>query len=57
MKGLELLPLGLAYMFIVYAGTCTGVVVNTGDNTVMGRIARLAGSIVEESEPVFRKYQ
>lgn len=31
-------------------GTCTGVVVNTGDHTVMGRIARLAGSIVEESK-------
>ena len=27
-------------------GTCTGVVVNTGDHTIMGRIARLTGSIV-----------
>jgi len=32
-----------------YTGTCTGIVVNTGDRTVMGRIARLTGSIVEES--------
>ena len=35
-----------------WIGTCTGVVVNIGDYTVMGRIARLAGSIVEESEDV-----
>ena len=33
----------------MYAGTCTGIVVNTGDRTVMGRVARLTGSIVEES--------
>ena len=32
------------------SGTCVGVVVNTGDNTVMGRIARLTGSIKEESQ-------
>ena len=32
------------------SGTCTGIVVSTGDHTVMGRIARLTGSIVEESE-------
>ena len=31
-------------------GTCTGVVINTGDRTVIGRIARLTGSIVEESK-------
>ncbi len=34
----------------VCIGTCIGVVVNTGDATVIGRIARLTGSIVEESE-------
>ena len=28
-------------------GTCTGVVVNTGDRTVMGRIAKLTSSIRE----------
>ena len=32
-----------------YTGTCTGVVVRTGDRTVLGRIALLTGSIVEES--------
>ena len=32
-----------------YAGTCTGVVVKTGDRTVMGRIAQLTSNIVEES--------
>ena len=31
-------------------GTCTGIVVNTGDQTIMGRIARLTGSIVQERE-------
>lgn len=34
---------------VLSLGTCTGVVVHTGDHTVMGRIARLTGSIVEES--------
>ena len=29
-------------------GTCTGLVVNTGDDTVMGRIASLTGNIKEE---------
>lgn len=29
-------------------GTCTGVVVNTGDRTVMGRIAKLTSSIKEQ---------
>lgn len=32
------------------SGTCVGVVVNIGDNTVMGRIARLTGGIKEESQ-------
>ena len=36
-------------MFLI-SGTCTGVVVRIGDNTVIGRIARLTGSIVEESK-------
>ena len=30
-------------------GTCIGVVIKTGDRTVMGRIAQLTGSIQEES--------
>lgn len=33
-------------------GTCTGIVVNTGDHTIMGRIARLTGSIVEKKTPI-----
>ena len=32
----------------VVTGTCTGIVVNTGDRTVMGRIAKLTSSIEEE---------
>ena len=35
--------------FVVSKGTGTGVVVGTGDRTVIGRIARLTGSIMEES--------
>ena len=34
----------------ILTGTCTGVVVRTGDHTVMGRIARLTGTIEGESE-------
>ncbi|XP_065887876.1 sodium/potassium-transporting ATPase subunit alpha-1-like [Dysidea avara] len=33
-------------------GTCTGIVVNTGDHTAMGRIAKLTSSIVEEATPI-----
>ena len=33
-----------------HLGTCTGIVVKTGDNTAMGRIARLTGSIPAESK-------
>jgi sodium/potassium-transporting ATPase subunit alpha len=33
-------------------GTCTGVVVKTGDGTVMGRIAQLTSNIVEERTPI-----
>jgi sodium/potassium-transporting ATPase subunit alpha len=32
------------YIFLIYKGTCTGLVVRTGDRTVMGRIANLASS-------------
>ena len=45
------------YMYVYYSfitltllGTCVGIVVNTGDSTIMGRIARLTGSIVQERE-------
>ena len=30
-------------------GTCTGVVIRTGDHTVVGRIAQLTGRIKQES--------
>ena len=36
-------------------GTCTGVVVRTGDRTVMGRIAQLTSSIVEEKTPIAKE--
>lgn len=36
--------------YSISSGTCTGIVVNTGDRTVMGRIARLTGSIQQERE-------
>jgi sodium/potassium-transporting ATPase subunit alpha len=36
-------------------GTCTGLVVNTGDDTVMGRIASLTGNIKEEATPISRE--
>ena len=35
-------------MLYTCIGTCTGIVVNTGDHTAMGRIAKLTSSIVEE---------
>ncbi|XP_019852322.1 PREDICTED: sodium/potassium-transporting ATPase subunit alpha-1-like isoform X2 [Amphimedon queenslandica] len=33
-------------------GTCTGIVVNTGDRTVMGRIATLTSTIKQEKTPI-----
>ena len=38
------------YVIIDFVGTCTGVVVQTGDKTVIGGIAYLTGSIVEDSK-------
>ena len=35
---------------IILIGTCTGIVVNTGDRTVMGRIAKLTSTIKQESK-------
>lgn len=35
---------------IILIGTCTGIVVNTGDWTVMGRIAKLTSTIKQESK-------
>ena len=31
-------------------GTCVGVVIKTGDSTIMGRIATLTGNIAQESK-------
>lgn len=36
-------------------GTCKGVVVYTGDRTIMGRIAHLASGIVTGSTPIARE--
>lgn len=33
-------------------GTCTGIVVQTGDNTVMGRIANLASGLGSGKTPI-----
>ena len=39
-----------SFIILISLGTCVGIVVNTGDRTIMGRIARLTGSIVQERE-------
>jgi sodium/potassium-transporting ATPase subunit alpha len=36
-------------------GTCLGVVVNTGDRTVMGRIANLASGLENNETPIARE--
>ena len=38
-------------------GTCKGVVINIGDNTVMGRIAGLTSSIDSGSTPIAREIE
>jgi len=43
-------------MLCVYnAGTCRGIVVNTGDRTVMGRIANLASGLGNSETPIARE--
>lgn len=37
------------------AGTCRGVVINTGDRTVMGRIANLASGLEMGDTPIARE--
>jgi len=37
------------------SGTCRGVVVSTGDRTVMGRIANLASGISNDETPIARE--
>ena len=37
------------------AGTCRGMVVNTGDRTVMGRIANLASGLGNSETPIARE--
>ncbi|KAH8418895.1 hypothetical protein KR009_002243 [Drosophila setifemur] len=41
----------------VLEGTCRGVVIATGDNTVMGRIANLAAGLDEVQSPISREIQ
>ncbi|GAB6021305.1 hypothetical protein CHUAL_003920 [Chamberlinius hualienensis] len=36
-------------------GSCTGIVVNTGDKTVMGRIAHLAAGLEDNQTPIARE--
>jgi len=36
-------------------GTCTGIVVNIGDNTVMGRIAGLASGLKSDTTPIAKE--
>lgn len=36
-------------------GTCLGIVVNTGDRTVMGRIAHLASGLEDQETPIARE--
>ncbi|XP_034656439.1 sodium/potassium-transporting ATPase subunit alpha [Drosophila subobscura] len=41
----------------VLEGTCRGVVISTGDNTVMGRIANLAAGLDEVQSPISREIE
>lgn len=41
----------------VLEGTCRGVVIATGDNTVMGRIANLAAGLDDVQSPISREIQ
>merc|ERR1712012_888322 len=36
-------------------GTCVGIVVNIGDNTVMGRIAGLASGLASDQTPIAKE--
>lgn len=42
-------------MFLFLAGTCRGIVINTGDRTVMGRIANLASGLEMGDTPIARE--
>ena len=45
-------------LFIFYCtGTATGIVVNTGDRTVMGRIANLASGLEVGDTPIAREIE
>lgn len=44
------------YLFI-YLGTARGIVVNVGDNTVMGRIANLASGLETGKTPIAREIE
>jgi len=39
----------------MFPGTCRGIVVNTGDRTVMGRIANLASGLGNSETPIARE--
>jgi len=58
------LSLSVIYTFLIsclqvtselLTGTCQGIVVNTGDRTVMGRIANLASGLGNNETPIARE--
>lgn len=50
-------PLVLYYLnnVLIFVGTCRGVVVRTGDTTVMGRIANLASGLDVGTTPIAKE--
>ena len=42
-------------MFLLLTGTCVGIVVQTGDRTVMGRIANLASGLEMGDTPIAKE--
>lgn len=42
-------------MFLFIAGTAKGIVINIGDNTVMGRIAGLASGLETGETPIAKE--
>src|SRR6218665_90237 len=50
-----LLYKGIYSSFPLCLGTCRGVVINTGDRTVMGRIANLASGLEMGETPIARE--
>ena len=45
----------LLYFYFLFSGTCVGLVVKTGDKTVMGRIANLASGLEVGETPIAKE--